>query len=527
MSIRLVRSDVVVVGAGCAGMIAALEASRKGARVLLLDRGSIGFGTNSAISNGVFAGPSKAYSVEEYVADTLLAGKGLNKKSIVNMIADRALEAFSLLSSWGVEFAAFRGGYAVKSESNDMIRGLTLVKRLAGNLKNSPSIESVPRFYVTEIMSRDGSVSGVSGYDNSGRRTEVQAPAVILATGGAGALYLHNDNQRNMLGQSYYLAAKAGLRLWDMEFVQFYPLVLAQRGAPFLLVYPPYPKEARILNSSGEDILVKHRIGDPNEAIESRRDSFSAVLYEEGLQGPVTLDYTGVPASLYSKRPFTLLPQRKIDLARSPFPVSPAAHFFMGGVEVDENGETTLRGLFACGEIVWGFHGANRMRGNALTECAVTGIIAGRGAAEHASTKHGIAANGVERVESGIFKSSSKGIDLRSARQLLRDIAWKHAGVVRSEEGLSEGIRRVSELQNRVSGLVPSNSRDVAKLEDLKSGIFTLQTILETSILREESRGAFIRYDYGKTDDGKWRQNSCVTYNSQDNVFSVGFIERP
>ena len=249
-------------------------------------------------------------------------------------------------------------------------------------------IEVLDSFYVTEILKSGGKTNGVKGIGKTSEEIFVNAPAVVMATGGGGAVFFRNDNQKKAMGQGYYLAAKAGLNLWDMEFVQFYPFVISQEGLPSMLVYPPYPKEVKLLNVEGKDILERYGIKDIHEAVSTERDKLSAILFQEGLKGPVYMDYRGVPAVLWEKRPLSLLP-KWFDFRKRPFEISPAAHFFMGGVCVDERGETSLPGLFACGELVWGLHGANRMRGNALTECLVSGAVAGRSAAEYALTLGG------------------------------------------------------------------------------------------------------------------------------------------
>ena len=142
-----------------------------------------------------------------------------------------------------------------------------------------------------------------------------------------------------------------------------------------------------MVTTSGEDILRKHGINDIYDAVIRSRDQFSAILYQESLTGPVYMDYRKVPVSLWGKQPLSLLTKLKFDFRRQPFAISPAAHFFMGGVGVDENAQTSLPGLFACGEVVSGLHGANRMGGNALTECLVFGRVAGRHAAQYALTQ--------------------------------------------------------------------------------------------------------------------------------------------
>jgi fumarate reductase (CoM/CoB) subunit A len=515
------RKDVIVIGGGCAGIMAALEAEKNGAKVMLIGRGTIGIGTNSVLSNGIFAGPTPETTPEEYIRKTLDSGKGLNRESWVNLMAKEAPQAFSLLRSLGFELEEITGRYIVKPPRQDILPGLTLMRVLAAKIKESNEIEVATDFYITEVLKNEESVYGVKGFDKTGEEATIGAPAVVLATGGAGAIYLRNDNQKTILGQGYYLAAKAGLELWDMEFVQFFPLVISEPGLPSQAVFSPHPKETRVINEEGEDVLQKHEIGDLNEAIKTKRDDLSAVLFKEGSKGLVYIDYQKAPSSAWGKHPLSLLSRIHFDFKNKPLSVSPAAHFFMGGVLTDENGQTSLPGLFACGEVVWGLHGANRMAGNALTETVVFGRIAGQNAAHHAFTHRPSKLNPKELLKDFPHPIGSSKETLPYLRRQIKEAAWKFAGVVRSEEGMREGLAKVSDLESALKVFVPQTIIDRKLKLDLVSATFVLKAVLAASLSREESRGAFIREDFPQQDDLKWRRNSCLAYNRQEDTFSL------
>ncbi len=513
--------EVIVIGGGCAGIVAALEAEKNGANVMLIGRGTIGIGTNSALSNGFFAGPTLHTTPEQYFRKTLQTGKGLNRELMVELVKREAPRAFSLLRSWGFELEEITGRYIVKPARPDTIPGITLMKGLAAEIKKSDGIKLVRDLYITEILKNEESVTGVKGFDKTGDEIIIDAPAVVLATGGAGAVYLRNDNQKNILGQGYTLAAKAGLELWDMEFVQFFPLVIAEPGLPSQAVFSPHPKGTRVINSGGEDVVQKYEIGDLNEAIKTRRDDLSAALFREGSKGLVYIDYRNVPSSSWEKHPLSLLKTIHFDFKNKPLTVSPAAHFSMGGVRIDEEGRTSLPGLFACGEVVWGLHGANRMAGNALTEAVVFGKIAGQNAARYALTHPPSPSN-----PKGFLKDFSRHIlsskeKLSSIRRQIKETAWKYAGVVRSEDEMKEGLVKVKGLERELKGVVPKNISDKKLKYDLASAAFVLKSILTASLSREESRGAFIREDFPHQDDLKWRKNSCLVYDFQENNFHL------
>ncbi len=517
------KKDVIVIGGGFAGMVAALEAGEEGAKVVIIDRGSIGLGTNSALSNATFSSPTMHYAPEKYVRDTLKTGKEINRELLVRLMAKEASLGFSLLRSLDLELVELSDGYYVKSARPDLIPGITLVRALAGKIRKVSGIEVLTGLYVTEIL-RDGEkMYGVRGFDRTREEVFMYAPAVVLATGGAGAIFLRNDNQKNIMGQGYYLAAKTGLELWDMEFVQFYPLVIAQPGLPSLLLYPPYPQEARLINAAEENILKKHGLDDPNKAHVTERDRFSAILFQEGLKGPLYMDYRMVPTSRWKRHPLSLLTKIKFDFQREPFAVSPAAHFFMGGVRIDESGQTSLPGLFACGEVAWGLHGANRMSGNALMECVVFGRIAGRGAARYALNCPTSLPDLKELSKGFSYDPSSSQGTQRKLQRRIREIAWRCTGVVRSEKGLREGLAEVKKLEIGLKAIVPHTVHDKKLKQDLMGATFVLKAVLTASVSRKESRGSFIREDFPQQDDLNWRKNSCLTYDWEDDRFSVSY----
>ena len=520
------QKDVIVIGAGLAGMVAASTAQEEGAEVILIDRSSIGIGTNSAIANGVFAGPTSSYSPEDYIRDTLKIGKMINNEASVKIVAREAPDAFKFLRSTGISLEELSDCYVLKSSGPDVIRGVPMVKKLAKNIKSLERVNILTNFYVTEILREGNQLRGVKGIDKTGRKISGYAPAVVMANGGAGAIYLRNDNQKSMMGQGYFLAAKAGLELWDMEFVQFYPIVMAEPRLPSIMLPTPYPKEARLISASGEDIGRKYDIGDLDRAIRKKRDEFAAIIFNEGLSGPVSMDYRGVSSSLWEKYPLSFLKKMKFDFRAKPFAISPGAHFFVGGIRTDEIAQTSLPGLFACGEVVWGLHGANRMGGNALTECVVFGRVAGRNAARYALT-HVLSPLVSKELPEDLVPGPSPGkMPYRELRRLIRDISWKYAGVVRFEAGLKRGMRELEELDRELKELVPNSIREIIIKEDLMSAAFVLKAVLTVSLARSESRGCFSRKDFPQEDNINWRKNSSLVYEPEGEVFSVNHHQK-
>lgn len=514
------KKKVIVIGAGLAGMIAAYAAQREGAEAVLVDRGSIGLGTNSAMANGVIAGPTGSYGGKEYIADTIDIGRNINRRIMVEIAAAQARDAIILLRSVGLDVVDGANSYSVKSPDPEVIPGVILVKKIARAVFGLDGFRAKTGFYVTEIIEAEGRACGIRGLNATGKETTISADAVILATGGAGAVYLKNDNQKTIMGQGYELAARAGLVLWDMEFVQFYPLVFADPRLPSMLVFPPYHEAVELTNSAGEDIVVKHGLGNINDAVVKKRDEFSAALFRESQSGPVWMDFRNIPPEMWKEHPLSLLARMKHDFSAKPVAVSPAAHFFMGGVRTDERGETDLKGLFACGEVVFGLHGANRRGGNALLECVVFGSIAGRNAARHAMENDVLPMKGSDTGLTGI--SGGKG-DLRAIRQEMREIAWNDAGVVRSQAGIKEGLEKIAVVQRRLKEAAPGNERDRRLKLDLGSAAFTIQAVLTASLGRKESRGSFLRSDFPDEDNANRKKNSCLQYDAEHDSFALSF----
>ncbi|MFH0786357.1 MAG: FAD-dependent oxidoreductase [Pseudomonadota bacterium] len=514
--------DVIIIGAGLAGMIAAYAARDEGAEVLLIDRGAVGIGTNSALANGFFASPTVDYSPEAFIKDTIQVGRRINHGVYVRQIAQEASQTMAFLQGLGLGLKESKDHFLVRTPGPDTIPGMILVKTLAEKIIGLKGVTIQRNFYVTELL-REEQIIGVKGFDETGREMVLSAPAVILATGGAGAIYLRNDNQKSIMGQGYALAARAGLTLWDMEFVQFYPLILNEPRLPSMLIYPPYPDELRLINSSGEDLLKMWQMGLLNKATLTNRDLLSVRLYEEDQKGPVYLDCRQVPEEAWDQLRLSLFKKIRTDVEKRCLAISPAAHFFMGGVRTDARGQTPLPGLFACGEITWGLHGANRKGGNALTECAVMGKIAGRQAALYART-HPLVAASKQKESLGWTPGREPAFSrLRDLRQTMRETAWNFAGILRTESGLLQGLAAIQGLGTQIEGVLPQSVEERRLKEDLLSGALVIQAILTAGLARQESRGSFIRLDFPKEDDQNWLKNSCLSYEQENAYFSVSY----
>lgn len=519
-----VDADVIVVGAGLAGLMGAATACEKGARVFLLTRVTVGMASNSGISNGVLAGPTRDYAPDAYVQDTLAIGKKLNSLAHIETVARGIGSAITFLQDAGCRITERYGHYTVSPSRPDVIPGVTLMKSVAATVKGFPNLKVQAGFNVTDILNHNGRVCGVQGMDKAGRKIKIHAPAVILASGGAGAAYLRNDNQRRTLGQGYAMALRAGLELRDLEFVQFYPFIHAEPGVPSMLLYPPLPKHARLIDAAGVDLAEKYGLGNLNDLILKKRDHLSALLHDEMHAGPVYMDYRGVPSASWSEAPLAMLAKLKFDFKRRPFAVAPGVHFFMGGIATDTEARTELQGLFACGEVAWGLHGANRRGGNALAECMVFGRISGSHAARWALAHplSGIAAQ-ADRGNHQTFDSSSAMQRLRRCGKQMRQVAWDHAGLVRTEDGLNKGLELLRQIEENTLAIEPGSVEEYTKRSDQLGACLVLRAIFTASLARRESVGSFARKDFPKKEDRSTYGNSCIRYDATSDRISVTF----
>ena len=227
--------------------------------------------------------------------------------------------------------------------TSSQLPGVILMRKLTERLKNT-TVRLFPGLTIFDLVAEGGELQGAFGFFKDGKPCLIRAEAVILATGGAGAIYGRNDNQRSILGDGYGLALRAGLPLYDLEFVQFYPFVLAEpRLSSFIL--DALPDEGRLFNEKGEDVLEQMGIQESlSHAIMTQRDRLSLFLHEASQQGDVYYDLTKVPARSWPFFPLNFLEKSKFPFRERPFLIAPAVHFFMGGVEIDDKARTSLPG---------------------------------------------------------------------------------------------------------------------------------------------------------------------------------------
>lgn len=502
-----VTVDVLVLGSGAAGLRAAIAAREAGLSVCVASKGNPGKSTCTGFSGGVMAAGANSAQRESHLQRTLIAGRGLNDRELAKILTQEAPLRLNELMAWGMR-GEFRSGY-LYAGGRPPVLGEEIVRSLLNRCR-ALGVCFLGGLAVADLLVEDGAVGAGAFSRASGEWVFLSAGAAVLAAGGAAALYLRNDNPGRMLGDGCRLALEAGATLRDMEFVQFYPLCLAEPGLGPMVIPPKLADCGRLVNDRGEDILEKYGI-EERPAGEKARDRLSQALFREVHRegSPVRLDLRDVTPEEWRNDPFATALKgyltERCGVDNRPLRVAPAAHHSMGGVAIDASGTTSAPGLFAAGESAGGVHGANRMGGNALSETLVFGARAGSAAADWAKKAAGCDRKRMSKRLEELSRRWSRGNpaagDLLSR---LRKIMWEDGGIIRNEAGLLRALSAVRGLREEASGTSGLAGKELLDSIELRSAARVSEIILEGALKRRESRGAHFREDYPEQNDGEW-----------------------
>ncbi len=531
---RTLAADVLIVGAGGAGMYAAIEAARQGARrVLLIDRSLIGRGGATVMAQmTVAAAVSPGDSWEHHLADTLAAGRGLCDEELSAALCRVGAECILEMDGWRVGWAREGDGFAqVRAPGHDRARcvyvdflntGPAVSRALRAQVQRLPAVRRVGELAVTDLLLADGAVVGAAAlHVASGKAVTISAPATIIATGGLTRLYGRNSASANMSGDGYALAYRAGASLIDMEFVQFFPI---GHLAPRLVGMDPimwdpfrYKLGGRLLNAAGEEFLERWGGADEAGGYATTRDLATYGITKEveagrgSPAGGAWLSFQHLPEATLRGAfgpVIDRLAANGIDLTRDMIEVSPIAHYHMGGVRVDAAMRTDVPGLLAAGEAVGGANGANRLSGNAITEALAFGRIAGATAAGMT----GAVAPGDAREALALLNATGPALNTAALVARLQGIMSAGAGPFRTAAGLR---RALDGLDAWDIGAAPPGApgvpHDLARLDwfDLRQMLLVARLVVTAALAREESRGAHQREDFPQS-DAAWQRRQVV-----------------
>lgn len=537
-------TDVLVIGAGGAGMYAALEAARAGSSVILADRSLIGRGGATVMAQMTVAaalGEQTPDHWEHHLADTLAAGRGLCNERLAAILCEDGPRRIREMDAWKVGWA--REDDHIKqaqAPGHDRPRcvyvdflstGPAVSRTLRTQLNNASGIRRVGDLVIVDIAVRDGEACGATALHlPTGRTVTIAAKSTIIATGGLTRLYQRNSASLNMGGDGYALALRAGAELIDMEFVQFFPI---GHLAPRLVGMDPimwdpfrYKLGGKLLNAEmrefEEDYAGNDTRGDGNYVL--TRDLATYAISKEvaagrgSPAGGAYLSFSHVPEAEI-RRAFgpvvDRLAENGIDLAKQPVEVAPIAHYHMGGVRIDDDMQTRVAGLYACGEAVGGANGANRLSGNAITEAFVFGARAGRSAAHHAASGRSVWSSDAAAATTDLLGSASQRDGPNTAVMIadLQALMAEQAGPFRTEAKLraaAKGLKRLSADLGTIP-LASADGFDPVLIDwlDLRNMLLVAESVVLTALARTESRGAHQREDFPGLDEG-WTINQIV-----------------
>ncbi|MDF2752373.1 MAG: FAD-binding protein [Gaiellaceae bacterium] len=529
---RRIAAGVLVIGTGAAGLRAGIELAESGVQVLCVGKRRRDDAHTVLAAGGINAAlgtmdPEDTW--EQHAADTIRESYWLADPRTVEVLCREAPAAVDELVRWGAQLAreedgrltqrffgahtfrrtCFAGDYTGREIQRALVRRATEV--------GVPVRDDV---YVTRLLVHEGRIFGAYGFDiDDGSRLVILADAVILAAGGHTRIWRRSSSRRDEnTGDAMRLAAEAGCRLRDMELVQFHPtgMVFPEDSAGTLVTEAVRGEGGILRNTSGERFMERY---DPGRLELSTRDRVALANYTEISEGRGT-EHGGVLLDVSHLGRETVLDRlprmyrqfidlAMLDITRAPMEVAPTAHYSMGGVRVEPaTHETDVGGLYAVGECATGVHGANRLGGNSLAECLVFGRIVGREAARwstsldlHVRDRAAIDAAQEEVDELLAVRGAEFARPLQRA---VRDLMTECCGVVRTEEGLEEGLSRLGEVTEAALALEVrpdlAGYADLAHAVDLQGSLLAARATLECALERRESRGAHIRLDYPNQD---------------------------
>ena len=545
-----IKTDVLVVGAGAAGMYASISAAESGAEVTLIDKSLISRGGATVMAQMTVAaaiGHEEADHWTYHLNDTINSGRGLCNENLSRLLCKNSPQKILEMRDWKTDWANDGGrirqvmapGHEVKRccYVDFLNTGPAIARTLRGEVAKQKKINRVSGVTIIDLKIKDGRAVGAIGLNNeTGDFVSIGARSIVLAAGGLTQLFQRNSASKNMGGDSHALALRAGANLMDMEFVQFFPI---GHLAPRLVGMDPimwdpfrYKLGGHLLNDKGEQFIESYG-GTDGETYTVGRDLASYAIIKEceagrgSPNGGVWLSFKHLKRNELGKAFGPIIEkllENDIDLTQQAIEVAPIAHYHMGGIEVNSSMETSVSGLFAAGECAGGANGANLLSGNALPEAFVFGDIAGQSAGNRKGNKINFTqADGKKMLVTAFDQlqqqQSNKPLssEMTSRRLLtkLQKIMWTKVGVLRNKAQLSEALSSIQEIRKNIFPQIkPSNgtrfNSSLMDWLDLRNSLLSAEAICLAANGREESRGAHQMEDIPKTYD-KYTKNQIVS----------------
>ncbi|HXA27300.1 MAG TPA: FAD-binding protein [Candidatus Angelobacter sp.] len=548
--------DVLVIGAGGAGLRAAVAAAEAGCSVSVVTKSLLGKAHTVMAEGGIAAGLGNVDEQDGWTvhfADTMRGGQMINNWRMVEIYAHEVIDRVFELERWGGLFDRTPDGrimqrafgahtYRRLCHVGDRT-GLELIRTCQDRAVHQPGVEVHMEYTLTRLLKDGDRVSGAMGYRRSdGRFVVFRAKSVIMASGGWGRMYKHTSNSWEGTGDGAAMAYEAGAELLDMEFVQFHPTgMIWPPGARGILVTEAVRGEGGLLyNSEGKRFMLEY---DPKKKELSSRDVVARSIFKEVQAGRGSthhgayLDIRHRGADYIKKKLPSMYEQfhalASVDITTEPMEVYPTIHYTMGGIRVEpETAATTVPGLYAAGECAGGLHGANRLGGNSLGDILVFGRRAGEAAAEFAKLRGAVPQLGdaeIEAEQAALLKpldsaDVATGENPYLIHEALQDAMQDDAGIARTEESLTRALNNIQALQERVPNVRVGGGRTYNPgWHTCRDDVFMLtisESIVRSAIERRESRGSQWRLDFLEKDAEQGRVN-YVTYKAGDGSMKV------
>lgn len=509
----VLATDFLIIGSGIAGLFTALKASEHG-QVVILTKKTIKDSNTGLAQGGIAAAVNEEDSPFLHLEDTLEAGAGLCDIEAVDVLVREGPDRVRELIEAGAHFDMKNGSIALAREgAHSKARilhvadttGEAIRKALAVKCEENPGIKVEEEQFVVDVLTdaEDQECQGVLVYDKLHQRSLVYvARAIIIATGGAGQLYQYTTNPDVATADGMAACYRAGCRLSDMEFIQFHPTVFySEDNQRFLISEAVRGEGGILLNTEGERFMPRY-----HELKElAPRDIVSRAILAEMNRthsNYVYLDMKGIPG-VTERFPniYRTCLYKGIDLSREYVPVSPAAHYTMGGIRTNTYGETGINGLYACGEAACtGVHGANRLASNSLLE----GIVFGHRIIERADEIMYRRQVKMKEVldcydQSWVYEPAAPRWSPAQAKSMLQKVMWDKVGIIRNETDLKAADQTVSNLVNEIK-----RGADPLPYFEIINMLTVAHVIIQAALWRKESRGGHFRSDYPERDDIRW-----------------------
>lgn len=542
MKIEIIETDVLVIGAGGAGLRAGIAASESNQDITIISQELVGKAHTVMAEGGInaaLANLDSDDSWEIHARDTCKAGAYLNNQVLVEILAKESPDRVYDLENFGSIFSRTPDGLIMQRPFGHQTfrrtcyagdrTGHEILVTLKEELRRR-DIRLISEVFATSLLLDKGRVAGTTAVNmRTGEFFAIRAKAVVMAAGGAGRVYAVTTNAQADVGSGYAMGYKVGADLVDMEQFQFHPtgaaIPPAARGR--LVTEGVRGEGGILLNKDGERFMQRYN---PQSMELSGRDEVArsiATEIREGRgteNGAVYLDATFLPARIIEERLPTMLEDFLdigIDIRNEPMEVTPTAHHVMGGLKIDRKAKTSINGLYAAGEVAGGVHGGNRLGGNALAAGQVFGKIAGESASEFASR------NSLPRINRSDLEAEfarilaplerESGLNPTTVTCRLQRVMWEKAGIFRNEQDLNVALEFLTSEQKQVaSKLAVGNKATRYNTEwivalGLQDMLLVSEMLVRSALYRQESRGAHYRTDYPKLDHSKWFCNITVT----------------